>query len=88
MDLEKVEALLELMQRYGCIQAVVGDVSLTCDPTAARPVADGSLAEKKEEIQVSGDPKRTSRLNPLLRHPKLGLGPLIETDAGEKTVAP
>lgn len=87
MDLEKVEALLELMQRYGCIQVKLEGLELTVDPTRALPVTDGSLKEEKQEVQVSGDPKRPSRLNPLLRHAKLGLG-LLSPDAGEKQVVP
>lgn len=88
MDLEKVEALLELMRRYGCIQAKVGGIELTCDPSHAQEVPAGTLVEEKKEVEVSGDPKRVSRVNPLLHNKTLGLGPLLVADAGEKKVAP
>ncbi len=77
------------MHRYGCIQAKVGGLELTLDPTRPLPVADGALREEPaKETVVSGDERPPSRVNPLLRHKSLGLGPLLTTDSGERQVAP
>lgn len=77
------------MHRYGCIQAKVGGLELTLDPTRPLPLADGELKPAPvEEKVVSGDEKPPSRVNPLLRHKSLGLGPLLVADAGERQVAP
>lgn len=89
MDLAQVEKLLELMHRYGCIQAKVQGLELTLDPTRPLPVAEGSLAPPVEEKQVTGEEPRPSRLNPLLRNKSLGLGQLlVEPDKTERQVAP
>lgn len=77
------------MHRYGCIQAKVAGVELTLDPTRALPVPAGSLKEEApKEVLVSGDEPPPARVNPLLRHPSLGLGPLLRTTSDVKAIAP
>ena len=78
------------MHEYGCIQARVDGIELTINPTFQRAAAT-SLEEKPAaptEKIVSGDEKREPRINPLLRHKSLGLGPLLTVSGGEKQVAP
>lgn len=88
MDLAQVEELLELMHRYGCIQARVDGVELTLDPSRPMPADLSAEAPKLEEKSViSGEEKREVQVNPLLRHKSLGLGKLFDAEPGAKRIA-
>lgn len=90
MDLAQLEELLELMHRHGCVQAKVGDIHLVVDLDRAKLAPEPVTPEPPapEVVEVTGEERPASRVNPLLRHKSLGLGPLLSTAQGEKPIAP